>query len=92
MMAHACGDLRSQDTASCAKCDSSLSRFRCHSTVLYTSMPCNIDISLQALITQGMIQVVKLIKSIQRQVQQLALPLQMPERSAVHLHALQISR
>ena len=40
MMAQVWGDLRSQATASCARCDSSLSRFKCQSTVLYTSMPC----------------------------------------------------
>lgn len=39
-MVQAWGERRSQEVASCARCASSTSRFRCHSTVLYTSMPC----------------------------------------------------
>lgn len=41
MMAQAWGDRRSQATASRARWLSALSFFRCHSTVLYTSMPCS---------------------------------------------------
>lgn len=39
-MVQAWGERRSQASASCARCASSTSRFKCHSTVLYTSSPC----------------------------------------------------